>query len=379
MRLRDLARQVGVHPSTVSRALNGAAGARLSPATRARILALAAQTGYRPNRLARSLKTQRTHLLGVLVPDISNPFFAILLRAVEQATRAAGYSVILCNTDDDPAHFAQHLRVLSEGHVDGLLVATARRGDPTLALLPTLGLPYVLVNRRGDRDDEAFVVADDATGGRLVAEHLVALGHRRIAHIAGPPDASSTATRLAAFRARLAELGVPLADRLVVPGGLTEEAGERGMAALLALPAAERPTAVFAANDLVAIGAMAVARAAGLRLPVDLSVVGYNDIPLAARVAPTLTTVRVPLGEMGRRASELLIRRLQDARAPLDGACQTVLPVELVVRASTAPPASRGAPWPRGAVEVRTDEAPHTDGAPAASGTRRTDRRPTRG
>ncbi|MBX5489920.1 MAG: LacI family DNA-binding transcriptional regulator [Chloroflexi bacterium] len=342
VRLRDLARQVGVHPSTVSRVLNGDPDARLSPATRARILALARQTGYRPNRLARSLKTQRTHLLGVLVPDISNPFFAILLRAVERATGVAGYSVILCNTDDDSRHFVQHLRVLGEGHVDGLLVATARRGDPTLALLPTLGLPYVLVNRRGDGEAEPCVVSDDAAGGRLVAEHLVALGHRRIAHIAGPRDASSTATRLAAFRARLDELGVPLAESLVVPGGLTEEAGERGMAALLALPPAERPTAVFAANDLVAVGAMAVARAAGLRLPEELSVVGYNDIPLAARLAPTLTTVRVPLAEMGQRASELLIRMLEPDRGHGDGASQVVLPVELVVRESTGPPASQG-------------------------------------
>lgn len=336
--LRDLARQVGVHPSTVSRVLSGDPAARLSQATRARILHLAAATGYRPNRLARSLKIQRTHILGMLIPDITNPFFSGLLRAVEDAAGAAGYNVILCNTDDSGARFEQHLRVLVEGHLDGLLIATARRSDPPIDGLRARGMPYVLVNRRRDDPDDSWVVSDDRHGVRLAVAHLASLGHRRIAHIAGVAGISTAAARQAAFREAMAEHGLPVDERLVVgDGGFTEAAGERGMARLLTVLAARRPTALFAANDLAALGAIAAARAAGLRVPEDLSVVGYNDIPLARQIEPRLTTVRVPLYEMGRLAAETLIRRLGGRPGPDEKPEHVVLPVELVVRGSTAP------------------------------------------
>lgn len=342
MKLRDLAEQVGVHPSTVSRVLSGDPTARLSDATRARILELAAETGYRPNRLARSLKLQRTHILGMLVPDITNPFFAVLFRAVEDAAGAAGYNVILCNTDDSPARFDQHLRTLGEGHVDGLLLATAHRRDSRIDALRTRRMPYVLVNRHRDDADDCWVVPDDAAGTRLAVEHLVGLGHRRVAHIFGPPDVSTTAVRLEAFRATLATLDVGVDERLIVEGGLTEEAGERGMAALLELPTDRRPTALFAANDLAALGAINVARGAGLRVPDDLSVVGYNDIPLAAWLEPGLTTVRIPLYQMGERATQLLIGWLEGGSQPDRRSAQEVMPVELIVRGSTT--ALRAAP-----------------------------------
>lgn len=341
--LRELASALGVHASTVSRVLNGHRDARLSEATRARILALAAETGYRPNRLARSLKTQRTHLLGVLVPDIANPFFAVLLRAVEDAARGAGCNVILCNTDDEPARCEQHLRVLGEGHVDGLLIATAHRDDPHITRLRGTRLPYVLVNRRRDDPNDSWVITDDRGGARQAVRHLAALGHTRIAHIHGPRDVSTTAARLAAYTETLAELGLPRQDEWAVDGGLSETGGERGMAALLALPAARRPTAVFAANDLAALGAMNVARAAGLRVPADLSVVGYNDLPLAARLTPALTTVRVPHYELGRQASEVLLRLLAGAPGAAERPVQIVLPTNLVVRDSTSAPPARGA------------------------------------
>ncbi|HEY3110119.1 MAG TPA: LacI family DNA-binding transcriptional regulator, partial [Chloroflexota bacterium] len=250
MRLRDLARQAGVHPSTVSRVLNGDPAVRVSEATRTNLLRLAATTGYRPNRLARSLKMQRTRIVAMLIPDVANPFFAVLLRAVEDAAAAAGYNVILCNTDDRAARLEQHLRMLTEGHVDGLLLATAHVQDEAIASLRRRSVPYVLVNRRREEPDDAFVVPDDRRGAELAVEHLVALGHRRIAHIAAAPDISTSAARRVGFGEALAALGRPAAPELVVEGALTEAAGERAMRRLLALPPERRPTAVFAVNDL---------------------------------------------------------------------------------------------------------------------------------
>ncbi|HYU17716.1 MAG TPA: LacI family DNA-binding transcriptional regulator [Chloroflexota bacterium] len=338
IRLRDLARQVGVHPSTVSRVLSGDPTARLSQTTRARILQLAAATGYRPNRLARSLKIQRTQILGMLIPDITNPVFSVLFRAVEDAAGAAGYNVILCNTDDSPARLGQHLRMLGEGHVDGLLLATAHRDDPFIDELRDRGMPYVLLNRRRDASEDCWVVPDDRQGARLAVAHLVALGHRRIAHLAGAGDISTTATRLAGFRDAMAEHGLAVDETLISEAGLTEAAGERGMARLLTLPADRLPTAIFVANDFAALGAVAAARAAGLRVPDDLSVVGYDDIPPVGWIEPALTTVRVPLKPMGRLATEILIQRLGGSLAPAEQPVQVTLSVDLVVRRSSAPP-----------------------------------------
>lgn len=347
LRLRDLARQVGVHPSTASRALSGDPAARLSAATRARVLDLAALTGYRPNRLARSLKKQRTHILGMLIPDITNPLFAALFRAVEDSAGAAGYSVILCNTDDRPDRFDHHLRTLGEGHVDGLLIATAHREDAGVRAVEERGMPFVLVNRRRTGSaalGDGWVVCDDRAGAHLAVQHLVALGHTRIAHLAGPDDVSTTADRLAGFQEAIAWLGPPGVPRVAI-GGLTEAAGLGGMARLLTGPRDVWPTAVFVANDFAAIGAIAAARAAGLQVPADLSIVGFNDSVLAQRCDPPLTTIRIPIAEMGRLAAQVLSRRLDrplGAAEPLP--VQAVLPVELVIRGSTAPPPAHPSP-----------------------------------
>lgn len=348
LKLRDLARQVGVHPSTASRALSGDPRARLSPATRARVLDLAAQTGYRPNRLARSLKKQRTHILGMLIPDVTNPLFASLFRAVEDAAGAAGYSVILCNTDDRDDRFDHHLRTLGEGHVDGLLIATSHREDAGVSAVEQRGMPYVLVNRRRTGSAaaaDAWVVGDDRVGAHLAVEHLVALGHTRIAHLAGPPDVSTTADRLAGFQEAMASHGLIGGATSVAHGGLTEASGLRGMAQLLEGPPNRRPTAVFVANDFAALGAIAAARAAGLRVPADLSIVGFNDSALAQHCDPPLTSVRVPVTEMGHLSAQVLMRHLDRLPGAAEEApVQAVLPVALVIRGSTAPPAADASP-----------------------------------
>ncbi len=335
VKLRDLARQVGVHPSTVSRVLSGDPTARLSESTRHRIVELARTTGYRPNRLGRSLKMQRTRILGMLIPDITNPFFSVLFRAVEDVAGAAGYNVILCNTDDSAARLDQHLRVLGEGHVDGLLVATAHRQDHAIDDLRARGTACVLVNRRRDDPDDSWVVSDDRGGARAAVAHLARLGHRRIAHIAGSLEISTTSERRAGFEEGMAGHGLPVDPRLVVAGGLVEEAGEKGMEELLRLPPAERPTAIFVANDFAALGAMAAARRAGMRVPEDVSIVGFNDSPLASYSQPPLTTLRVALVDMGRIAAELLIARLGGESGAAEIPAHISLPVQLVARGST--------------------------------------------
>jgi LacI family transcriptional regulator len=337
--LRELAQRAGVNISTVSRVLNRDPGVRISAATRARILDVAATTGYRPNRLARSLKLQRTHIVGMLIPDVTNPVFSALFRAVDDAASAAGYHVILCNTDDTARRLEQHLDTLSEGHVDGLLIATARRDDPVLDRLRARRLPYVLVHRRRDDPGDCWVVPDDRQAAHLAVEHLRRLGHRRIAHIAGSAAVSRSAARRDGFQEALAAAGLGEGLCVAAAGDVDETAGELGLVQLLTLPAERRPTAVFAANDLAALGVLGAAQRAGLRVPADLSVVGSDDIPAGRYAGPGLTTVQLPVQELGRLATELLIRRIRGEVAPDEAPSQVTLPVELVVRGSTAAPA----------------------------------------
>ncbi|HLI26403.1 MAG TPA: LacI family DNA-binding transcriptional regulator [Chloroflexota bacterium] len=335
--LRELARRLGVNPSTVSRVLNRRPTPHVSEATRARIFEVAAAAGYRPNRLARSLKLQRTHMIGMLIPDVTNPHFSALFRAVDDAASAAGYHVILCNTDDRSDRLQQHLAALGEGHVDGLIVACARRHEPALDVLRAWRLPYVLLNRRRDVADEVGVVPDDEQAARLAVAHLRALGHQRIAHVAGSSEVSRSVARLRGFRQAMAAAGVSAPPCVTVSRDLDEEAGAAAFAELWALPPAQRPTAVFAANDLVALGVLSAARRWGLRVPDDLSIVGSDDLPVGRYATPALTTVRLPVTAMGRLATELLIRQLEAGASAADSPRAIVVPVELVVRESSAP------------------------------------------
>jgi LacI family transcriptional regulator len=337
--LRQLAQQVGVDPSTASRVLNRDPGLRIAAATRARILDAAAAAGYRPNRLARSLKLQRTGIVGMLIPDVTNPVFSALFRAVDDAASAAGYHVILCNTDDTVHRLEEHLDTLSEGHVDGLLVATAHRDDPALDTLPGRRLPYVLMHRRRNNPSDSWIVPDDRQAAHLVVEHLRRLGHRRIAHIAGSAAVSRSATRRDGFQKALEAAGLDQSLWVAAAGDVDEIAGELGLAQLLTLPPERRPTAVFAANDLAALGVMSAAQRIGLRVPADLSVVGSDDIPAGRYAGPGLTTIQLPIQEIGRLATELLIRRIRGEVPPDAPPTHLTLPVELVVRSSTGAPA----------------------------------------
>jgi LacI family transcriptional regulator len=328
--LKELAARARVHPSTISRVANQDPKLRIAPPTRQRIEALLRETEYQPNGVARGLKLRQTLVLAVVIPDITNPFFAALFRGVEDAASPRGYNVLLCNTDGSPARQRSHLQSLQARRVDGVIMASSFLKDPTVRWLRHQGVPYVLVNRFSDESHDAFVGSDDLVGGRLATEHLVELGHRRIGHLAGKPSVSTGVMRRRGYLVALADRGIAADPRLVVESGYTEEGGARAAERLLALP--DRPTGIFAVTDMTAVGAFGVARRMGLRIPEDVAIVGYNDIPLATRMVPALTTVHVPIHDFGAVAARLLLEQIETG-AP--SRRRVVFNPELVVRGST--------------------------------------------
>jgi LacI family transcriptional regulator len=332
--ITDVAAEAGVHPSTVSRILTGHAGTTIRPATRERVLAAAALLGYRPSAVARGLRLQKTLTLGMLVPDITNPFFSSIIKGAEDAARERGYNLILCNSEDEPAREAACLAALREHEVDGLLIASSQMADDTITGLREEAYPFVLLNRATKGAEDFAVVVDNHAAALGAVRHLAALGHHRVGHIAGPQDTTTGAERYQGYRAGVLACGLADDPALVVEAeAFSMEAGDRALGIMLDGPA--RPTAVFAANDLIAIGMLQRLRGTGTRVPRDLSIVGFNDIPLAGLLEPALTTVRVPQLEMGVAGAHLLIDRLEGR--PIDSVRLT-LPTELVIRASTAAP-----------------------------------------
>jgi len=319
-RLRDVAEAAGVDPSVVSRVLSGDGRLSIRPETRQRVLAAAARLEYRPNRAAQTLKTARTMAIGMVVPDLANPAFALVAEGAERCGADAGYALVLIRRTE-----GGRLDDLV-GRVDGLLVAAAT-SDVSYRRELFGGLPAVLVNRR-EPGEIPSVVVDDAV------RHLLSLGHRRIAHVAGPQTADTARRRLAGWRLALAEAGLePEQDAVIEASAFDEAAADRAAEALLA--GAARPTAVFAANIRLATGTLAAAHRLGLEVPRDLSIVGFDDHPLAAYLHPPLTTIRMPLVELGAAAVESLLDEIDGRRAE---SRLVDTPAELVIRASTAKP-----------------------------------------
>jgi LacI family transcriptional regulator len=330
--LAAIAKEVGVHVSLVSRVLRNDASAKLSAEKRAQILAVAKATGYRPNRLGRSLRTGHTSIIGMLTPDITNPFHAFLFQGVEAAAAAAGYSTILCNTDNSPERVKEMVSILSEGHVDGILVATAKADDDSVDWLAKAAVPFVLVNRRRDKADDPWIGPDDFQTGWLGASHLLALGHRRIAFLLLDLDLGNNRLRLAGIRAALDEFDCDL-DQCWIKTDLTDRSGgKQYMRELLALPPDRRPTAVFAPQTGLADAVGHAIYEEGLRIPADISMIGYT-----ATDDPDFTSIKVPLAEIGRQATEHLIKLL-GADKEMAHLPDRPLPVTLVDRGSTAPP-----------------------------------------
>jgi LacI family transcriptional regulator len=328
--LKELAARAHVHPSTISRVANNDPSLRIAPATRTRIEALLRETEYRPNSVARGLKLRQTLVLAVVIPDITNPFFAGLFRGVEDGAGPRGYQVLLCNTDGNPERQRAHLQSLTARQVDGVILASTFLKDPAVRWLRHQRTPHVLVNRFSDEGVDPFVGSDDVMGARLATQHLISLGHVRVAHLAGPATVSTGVLRRRGFQAAVAEAGLPSDPELVQESGFTEEGGARVTERLLALE--HPPSAIFAVTDLTAAGAYGMARRLGLRIPEDLAVAGYNDIPLASRLVPGLTTVHVPIHEFGSVAARLLLEQIDTGELT---SRRVIFSPELVVRGST--------------------------------------------
>ncbi len=334
-RLKDVAEAAGVHVATASRALDGRRTAMVKPDTVERVRRAAEDLGYRVNRMARGLKLNRSFTIGMLIPDITNPLFPPIVRGAEDGLAERGYTLVLANTDNDEAKERRHLAGMLEMQVDGLLLAMARRRDPLVEELRAGPTPLVLVNRTIDRGGVSAVIPDDQAGMTIAVEHLHRLGHRAIAHVAGPSDTSTGARRAAGFTAAMTLLGLR-ADRVVGASAFSEAEGRE--AARQVFAGNGKPTAIVAANDLIALGVIEAGEEAGLRCPQDFSVVGFNDMPFVDRFRPPLSTVRILEYEIGLRAARLLQGRIDRP----DQEPETILMApELIVRGSTAPPPTR--------------------------------------
>jgi LacI family transcriptional regulator len=329
----DIAKELGISQSTVSRALRG--DPRVAASTLKRVLDAAQRWNYTPNLAARSLITRRTRTVGVVVSDITNPFYPELLEILHNEFALADYRTILLNERTD-AQFEQHVaELINGGAVDGLVYVSAVVGMP-LSGRGSSARPAVLLNREIDSETTDVVVSDNRGGGRAVAQAIVELGHRRIALIAGPENTSTSRDRELGFTEELKAAGVPLDRRLRRVGQYSHASGYQWGLDLLA--ADPRPTAIFAGNDVLAFGALDAARRLGIRVPEELSIVGFDDIDMAGWEAFNLTTARQPLAEMARAAAKVLLERIE-AEEPL-GPRRRVFPVDLVRRATlgAAPP-----------------------------------------
>lgn len=327
--LEDVARRAGVSRSTVSRVINDHPNVR--PEVRERVWQAIRETGYQPHAVARSLATNRTQILGMLIPEavttlFTDPFFALLLRGATEACNVHKYHLMLSLFNDPAARDEMYARVLRSGYLDGVIVASASEDDPLIPRLLRDHIPFVSVGRHPDPRVH-YVDVDNVGGARMAVEHLIRLGHRRIGTITGRLDMSAGQARLEGYRQALEAHGIPVRPELITEGGFSEAGGRTAMMRLL--PA--RPTAVFVASDMMAVGALTALREAGLRVPDDIAIVSFDDMPMAAMVEPPLTTVRQPVERLGTTAVEMLIGLLDGT---ITQPQHIVLPVQLTLRAS---------------------------------------------
>jgi LacI family transcriptional regulator len=313
--LRMLAEQLGLHVSTVSRALHGKPGEGRRPgssATIQRIRDLAEELGYQPNPHATSLRTKRSNLIGVLVPRLSDLVLATVYEGIEEAASELGLSTFVTNTRDVPEVQRARTEMILGRRVDGMIFGDAHTDSSFLDEVAARGVPLILVSRRSGA--HTSVTCDDRLGGRLAAEHLLALGHRRLGVIAGEPYASTGMDRTAGFLEACAEAGVAVPAERVVNSSF-DASGGRSAAERILAGGGRPPTAIFAVNDYAAIGCMGALRDHGLSIGSDMAMVGFNDTPLAAELPVPLTSVRSPVHEMGRRGVEILTRLVAGERA----------------------------------------------------------------
>ena len=330
--LADVAERASVDPSVVSRVLSEDSRLNIRDSTRARVLQAVADLEYRPNAVARGLRKGRTGLLGLLVPDFGNPVYPAIIKGAESAAGELGLALLTASDCDDGFGARRYAEIVTQGRIDGLVLAGRSETDEVTSSLARSGVPWLILNPQGDSCRRSLIF-DDERAAQLAVDHLLAQGHTRIAHLGGPSWGATATRRRAGYDSALRTAGVDPAGGTITSDH-TEAAGADATKRLLATD--DRPTAIFAANVLQAIGALHAARLAGVEVPGELSIVAIHDLSPAAFVDPPLTTVRMPLEELGRRAVQLL------ERSSPDDAFEEVVaaPIELVVRESTAPPPS---------------------------------------
>ncbi|MCK5768557.1 MAG: LacI family DNA-binding transcriptional regulator [Candidatus Atribacteria bacterium] len=325
--IKDVAKLAGVHPSTVSRVINN--DSRISEKTKNKVIYVINKLGYTPNAIARGLKTKRTNTIGMLIPDITNPFFADLARGGEDEASENGFNVILCNSDEKLEKERTYLEILKEKRVDGLILGSVHIKDKSIFRLEKIKYPYILVSRDIEGLDKNCIIVNDIAGGTMATEHLIKLGHRRIAHITGPLKVKSAINRLEGYRIALKKNHIEYKEELVEEGDFRIAGGYKAMKKLLKM--SELPTAIFAANDLVAIGAMQAIQKRKYHIPKDFCIIGFDDIKLASFVYPTLSTIRQPMLEMGNLAVKTLLRIIKGGEFNQK---KVILKPELIVRES---------------------------------------------
>jgi LacI family transcriptional regulator len=332
--MRDVAERAGLSVTTVSHVINNSR--TVSDASRQRVLQAMEELDYRPNALARSLRRQQTNTIGMIVPDSANPFFAEIARAIEDASFAQNYSVILCNSEGDLEKQRTYTNVLIEKRVAGILFVAAGISTELINDLWRRRVPLVVIDREVPGVEVDTVLTNHAQGGRLATQHLINLGHRRIACISGSSQLSPSSERVTGYRDALKANELALDEDLVVRGDFQYESGYEATHQLLRRETP--PTAIFACNDLMAVGCISAAAELGYDVPIDLSVVGFDDVRLASFTNPLLTTVAQPKHEISRLATEMLLERIGDPDARPRFAR---LDTELRLRNSTAAPPER--------------------------------------
>ncbi|MBM4467242.1 MAG: LacI family transcriptional regulator [Chloroflexi bacterium] len=337
--LEEVAQLAGVSRSTVSRVVNDHPNVR--PEVREQVWEVIRQVGYQPHAVARSLVTSRSHVIGMIIPEavttlFTDPFFPLLLRGATEACNSHQYqlmlSLFMANTDRQEIY----QRILRSGYLDGAIVASASLDDPLIPNLLRDQIPFVSVGRRPNERIH-YVDADNINGARMAVEHLIRLGHRRIATITGPLHMIAGQDRLSGYRQALEARGIPVEEGMIVEGDFTESGGTAAMQRLL--PAS--PSAVFVASDTMAVGALKALRQANRRVPQDIALVSFDDIPIASAIEPALTTVRQGIEQMGSMAVEVLLSVLEASSEEETPAQRIVLPTELVIRASCGSALSR--------------------------------------
>jgi LacI family transcriptional regulator len=327
--IRDVAKQAGVAPITVSRVINDSG--YVSEKTRARVEAAIADLGYVPNVLARSLRSRRTNTLALILSDISNPFWTTVSRGVEDAASDADFNVIFCNTDESEVEQEKYLRVLLQKQVDGIVLVPASSVLAPIQFVQSQDTPIVVLDRLIPNAQVDTVRCDSEGGAHRLIRLLLSLGHRRIAVLSGPQEVSTAEDRVAGYLRALSEAGLDIDPALICYGQYSLESGYAMTQQMLTVT--PRPSGLFAGNNFIAIGALRALRDAGLQVPEDVAMVGFDDLPEDLVVDPSLTVAAQPAYEMGRRATELLLARVSGEAS---AECQdVVLPIEIIIRSSS--------------------------------------------